>query len=522
MSAATPPGVDLRQLVAIVKARWRWCAATTAVAAIAAIVYAVAKPDVWQARQALVVRDEAVGDLNRQGRFDSSDAMKSAQELVLEVARNRSVVEAALRSAGPPADAAALWPDADAITRTQDALAVTAPKGAEFGQTEIIYLTIKAKSRERAVSLVAAVCDQLEHRLQGLRGRKAESVIEELTRTLSLAQADLDEATARLQAIEAEVGSDLGELRILNEAAAGDSNLRASLNQIKTDLRQARAGYTAAREQLQLLLAARTDEKQLFASSSRLLDSQPALRRLKEGLVDAQLRTAALRGRMSADHPNVREAVAAEEEVRRHLQHELDAAIAGLRADLQVTGAQIAAYEEQLAEVTDRLDRLASLRARYANLQSEVRQRAEAVQRVQQDLATARASQAAAASASLLTRMDAPLADDRPLGPRRAMIVLAGLFGGLATGVGLALLTAPATRGWGRRWSDYLRHGRRADDRPPSPEGQTSPRARRAEDRTPGRRASDARRDRRGSDKVGADNLTDELTRLVAEAQQDA
>ncbi len=522
MNPPPPPSINFRQIAATIAQRWRWCAVPTVAMTVLAIGYAALRPQVWQARQALVVRDEAVGDLSRQGRFDNSYALKTAQETVLEVARHRSVVEAALRVVGPETDDSSLTtPNSDEIARLRNAISVTAPKGTEFGQTEVIYLTVKANSQERAVRLTEAVCDQLERRLQLLRENKAQSVIDELTRTLHLAQQDRDEATARLQAIEAQVGSDLGELRILSEAGAGDSNLRAALNQIKADLRQATATQTAIEEQLALLQAAQQDEKELFATSSRLLEAQPALRRLKDGLVDAQLRTAALSGSMSAAHPQVREAMTAEAEIRRRLQHELEAAIAGLRVDLQVTQAQRATYEEQLREVTARLDRLASLRAEYSNLQAEVRQRSALVEKAQQDLATARASRAAAASSSLLTRLDAPIADDRPLGPSGLVIVLTGMAGGLATGLGLIFLTAPAGRQWGRRWTDYIRYGRRAtdhmgrraDDPPPShiveysgPRRRASdfPMENRREEQPPARRSSDTPPARRATDPPSA------------------
>lgn len=513
MNAQHAIAVDFRQIASTLKDRWRWWTIPAGAMTLLALLYAAAKSDSWQARQALVVRDEAVGDLSRQGRFDNSYALKAAQETVLEVARHRSVVEAALRSAGPEGSKRDEdWPASDDVQTLQEAISVTAPKGAEFGQTEVIYLIVKGRGRERAVTLAAAVCDQLEARLQLLRQRKAQSVIDELTRTWSLAQKDRDDATSRLQAIEAEVGADLGELRTLSESGGGDSNLRTALNQIKTDLRQATVGRRAVEEQLQLLHAARRDEKLLVGTSGKLLDAQPALRRLKDGLIDAQLRTAAMRGSRSPNHPQVQEAIAAEDEVRRGLQHELDATIAGLQADLQVASAQTATYEEQLAEVTARLDRLASLRAKYSNLQAEVRQRTTIVEKAQQDLATARGSQAAAASASLLTRLDAPLADDRPLGPGRAMIILSGLLGGLATGFGLVFLTAPAGRQLGRRWGDYLRHGRRAtdgsskgdDDGAQGRRGEDPPRGRRAEDRKFGRRAGDVQNRRATDPPTGA------------------
>ena len=49
-------------------------------------------------------------------------------------------------------------------------------------------------------------------------------MIDELSKTAALAKADLDESLARLSKIEAAVGSDLAELRVLNnDTTSGDS-----------------------------------------------------------------------------------------------------------------------------------------------------------------------------------------------------------------------------------------------------------------------------------------------------------
>ena len=58
---------------------------------------------------------------------------------------------------------------------------MTAPAGAEFGQSDVIYLSIRAGSAEDAVRLNDAICDQLEQRLQLLQYRRAQSVIQELS-----------------------------------------------------------------------------------------------------------------------------------------------------------------------------------------------------------------------------------------------------------------------------------------------------------------------------------------------------
>ncbi len=63
---------------------------------------ALVKPSVWEASQALVVRDEAIGSNGRPGRFVHQDDMKTVQETMVELAKSRPVLEAALRLVPPP------------------------------------------------------------------------------------------------------------------------------------------------------------------------------------------------------------------------------------------------------------------------------------------------------------------------------------------------------------------------------------------------------------------------------------
>lgn len=469
MSGPGPSPLSIKDASSTLSKHWRlWVVPTVAMTFLAAG-YALMRPTAWQASQAILVRDEAVGALSRQGRFDSSDAMKTAQETIAEIAKNQAVVAAALASVESPAERTTTeaWPTPEEVAGVRSSITVAAPKGAEFGRTEVIYLSATADSRRRAEGLATAVCNQLEVRLQELRNSKAESIMAELQKTVALAQADLDRATNQLAAIETEVGSDLGELRILNDSGSGDSNLRSSLNQIKTDLRQVRTASEADLEQLKLLETARHDPDRLIATPNRLLETQPALRRLKDGLVDAQLRTAQLLGKMSDLHPEVLAAKSNEGIVQQQLHAELEQAVGGLRADLAVRQSQIASLERQAADVENRLSHLASLRARYGNLVAEARQCSESLQKSQKDLADARGSQAAATSASLITRLDTPVTGSSPIGPGNNTIVLFGAAGGLATGLGLVFLFTSTGTLRGRRLSDYLRTGRRAADQRP-------------------------------------------------------
>lgn len=464
----TPAVVTFRKFVTTLKQSW-WLLAVPFVATILlSLTYALVRPNTWEATQSLHVRDEATGGrpLKRSGEFDNPEAMKTAQETILEVAKNQQVIAASLAELGPPEMRSAIgaFPTGLEVEELRKAIRISPPKGAELGRTEIIYLAVKDHSRERAIALTTAVCNQLEARLKELRNGKAQSIIVELEKTESLAHANLDTATAKLQEMETAVGPDLGELRVLNEAGSGESNLRSALNQIKSELRQAETLRNTNVELLKYLRAASQDPGELVATPNRLLESQPALKRLKEGLVDAQLRTAEVLANRTLEHPKVQAARMAEQLVQRDLHKELDTAIRGLEADLAVNESQINALETQSAGVTGRLERLAGLRARYANLVADVKQCSEIFERSKKDLADARASQAGANSVSLLTRLDTPQTGNLPIGPGRTTIVLGGAFGGLLLGMGLVFLVTPLGTLQGRRVSDYLGFGRRATD----------------------------------------------------------
>ncbi|QDU95399.1 GumC domain-containing protein [Lignipirellula cremea] len=524
MNPSLPHLAKCRQVLQLLKKHYLLWLGPFALATAAGLFYSLfLYSPVWQSTQSMIVRDEAMGGISRVGRFEDTASMKTAQETIQDYVGKQSLLEAALVEAGPEGGwMSKPWPGPGDVKSFKSDVSIVAPNGTEFGKTEVLHLQVKAGTRERAIVLNKAVGDQLELGLKELRAAKAHSLIEELEKTLALARTELSEVTSRLEVVESGVGSDLGELRILNDVGSGESNLRQTLNQIKNELRQAQAAQRGKQEQERLLITAKQNSDLLVATSNQLLDSQPALRRLKDGLVDAQLRKAELTGKMNADHPLVRAAAAAENEVRLRLHDELDVALRGMQSDLQTSRAQVASLERQLAEVQGRLDALAKLRARYGNLVTELKQRTDIVERAQQNLANARASEAGARTSSLITRLDEPEVGNSPIGPGRTQIVAGAGLGGLLLGVGLVFLMIPINRMQGRRRTDGMagsrqvdpsRVGRRAEDQqglregaaPASPGGHPQRRGedrqgQRASDRPGRQRAGDANRPQRAAD----------------------
>lgn len=421
----------------------RWIVPAAVVSALA-LGYAVFRAPTWEASQAMVIRDEAVGRvLTAQGKFASVDDMQTAQETVLQLAKSSSVVETALKQVGPRrGKSSAGWPTVADVADLQRRITVKAPNGAEFGRTEVFYLIVKDSDRPRSLQLAGALCDAVQQRLSQLRDQKAQSLVAELAETAELARTSLDEATGRLAKLESSVGGDLAELRILNESSSGESTLRRTMTNIRDEMRNENKAQLANQQLLELLVQSQGDAQSIVAMPSQLLQSQPALQRLKDGLVDAQLRTSQALSSMSREHPRVKAAMAEEEDVRRRLHGELDAAIGGLRVELSMNDRRIASLSDQLGQLQQRMNDIAAVRADYENLSAEVQEHSKIWTAAQKDLADAQASRAAAHSASLLTRLDGPQTGACPAGMSRAKICLAGLGGGLLLGLGVVILTA--------------------------------------------------------------------------------
>ena len=176
----------------------RWIVPTVGLA-VAALAYAQLRPATWEASQALTVRDEAASG-ERLGKFHVVEDMKTVQETILELAKGHAVLAASLKEVGPPSDrpAAAAWPTDRDVAALLGAVKLSPPRGAEFGKTEVFYLQVQNHDRQRAIALATAVSDQLKKRFEDLRDSKAQSMVNELTKTVTLAQADLKAASDRL------------------------------------------------------------------------------------------------------------------------------------------------------------------------------------------------------------------------------------------------------------------------------------------------------------------------------------
>jgi len=316
--------------------RWSpvWLITTMATTALGLCYVKFLKQDIWVASQAMIIRDEVGGTLNRQGRFDSKEAMKAAQETILEIARNPQVVHNALSSID------AIRPknfnEEEIQSFVSDQLVVRSPKGSEFGTTEIFYVDIRDPDKEQAVRLNNAICDALERRMQEIRMARYHGIVNELEHALEIAQEQREKATESLRKIENSVGQDLTELRGLTDSPNGSGTLKPLVDQLTSERSQAESQINQLREDLAFLDRLQSDPSRVLVAPSNLLNSQPGLKRLCEGLVDSQLQESQLSGRFTDEHPSVKAARVALATIRSQLGDELKLARASVESEIRV------------------------------------------------------------------------------------------------------------------------------------------------------------------------------------------
>jgi uncharacterized protein involved in exopolysaccharide biosynthesis len=433
------------ELIHTLRTHWRWWAIPAVACAVLAAAYSLVAPRQWSATQALIVRPEAASvSEERLGKFADLSEMKTLQETILELAKSQSVVKATLSEVGPPRRyrRPEQWPMPLDVEAFRDCLDMRPPGGAEFGKTEVFYLSIRDRDRERASTLVAALSNQLEKRMQRLRDQRAQGMIAELERTVAMADGDLAGQTAKLTAFESKIGPDLAELRNLNAEIGGQGEVSQELQAIEAERRANESRHRENQRLLKLLTVAKKDPQKLLATPNSLLKSQHAVSQLKNALINAQVYTANLLGSLTEKHPVVINARDAEELIRQQLHEELAVAIRGLEVDIELGAEREQALSAKWTAARDRLGRLAAARAEYANLAASVANHTRLVEAARKNLVDARARQAGALSASVIGRIDGVEAGVRPVGPGRKTITAAGGMGGLLLGFGLVFLFA--------------------------------------------------------------------------------
>ncbi|MEM6692490.1 MAG: hypothetical protein AAF664_23870 [Planctomycetota bacterium] len=465
MNTSPIPWKHLRNVLVLFAPLWL---GTTILFGAGAFSYSILKTDLYSARIPMVVRDEAQSSMDRLGRFGSQTELKAAQETILEMTQNPEVVRSALLKIGPEGRASkASWPSpkvVDSIANSR--VNLVAPKGSDFGNSEVVYLTVEATSPERTKAFCEAMHESLREQLRLVRKVRADSLVEELTQARDLAANNLNRAARSLREIEVGFGTDLGELRNLNDTIAGDGTNRRTIEELTRELQTAELELKRVESIHQFLISGSRDVKRLLIAGSELFDTQPSLLEMKKGLIEAQMAASRAEGLYTRRNPKLIAALETEAEIRSRMQGEARDAALAMEPRLRREEERVGLLRGRVEKLGKRLDSLAVIRTDYAKVESDVKQRQEQLAIAEKALADAVATRAAALSTSLVEALGPPHVDPDKLGVGTTVMGAGGVIAGLMFGLGTVFLIAPApaSASGGRRWSDYLAGGRRSSD----------------------------------------------------------
>lgn len=444
---------QIRRLVEIygepLRKHWLvWVVPTILVTALA-IGFGFMSPKTWLASQQLVVRNETLGTPDGFGKFQSYDEMKTVEETIHAVAKNRQLAREVLAEVGPPANYKEKnkWPTERDVDSFLGCVSITAPNGAVFGQTEVIQLNVKADSPARSKQLTNLVTDGLAIRLNKLRENRSASLESELSQAVEMAQARLRDSTIKLSEIEQGLGTDLSELRTLDQQFSGGAGiLQQELGRVREAIRTANRELSSIALHREYLESVRKDPEEIVMVPGSLLIAYPALGRLKNGLVDAELRLAKSLGQYDQTHPKSARIIEEVDQIQRRLREELDIALTESDFDHQKVTQKIDQLQQTYDELETRISRFTVLRVDYNRLVSEVEQRKKDVATASSQLAGIQSTRHSAQHSSIIGKIGEPVVSTDPLGPGTKMLGAGGLVCGLAIGIGLVFLLTPVTQ----------------------------------------------------------------------------
>ncbi len=424
-----------------------------AVCLLAALGYIVFSEKTWRASQSIIVRDDLLGESFKPGRFNSQESLKNAQETVLYVARQPDVIAPALEKLGPTHNnQASSWINQDRIEGEQSNISVVAPNGAEFGKTEVIVLNVRANTAERAKSYATLLAQQIEHQLQQLRVRQLMSMQAEVEQSLAQSQSRYDDVAGQVRKLESEVGSDLSTLRSMIDNSSVGNEVHRYLEQIRADTRLAQQELESINKQLELLSSAGSFDSTI-PTSNQLLQMQPTLGRLYEGLAQAQLKASIESARYTELHPATQNHLQAVQETRQQIQNELATIQRGLESQRSLAQQKLDRLHQSERNYETRLTELGKRRVEYQVLTTELNKQGENLAKTKSSLSEIQSLTNPQAKLSLLTLVGDPQVDSRPIGLSKSMILLAAFSGGIWIGLGIVILVRdPDEWGAALRW----------------------------------------------------------------------
>lgn len=442
----TPP-VSIRELASTLFIYKGTIVSLTLLFGFGAAVVSWLQPEVYEASVQIWAQDQSPG-LRGSSNYpnDSAARVKMALTNVREVIYSRQVLESALVECGilPRENSgAASVSQAERdrqSSRLGKSIRLEAPKGTDFGSSQIFFIKLRDRDPQRAPKLLAALLDSFRHRYEQLSAEQAQHLVHETSMQVEKSREQLTFAAKAFDECVKSLEGGMAELNSMSGSSSGDSELRRSLVQLNERLVPAEADLRVQRAFLQQLANAQADSTEFVEVPGPLVREYPALEQAVRDLSAAQSQMDSVAARVT---PENAEYQMTEERLRLSEQTyltEVERATAALEREIEAKTEAVNFMRGQRESYLERLAELTNQYVRFDGLRQELAQSRTIVADAERRRSDAAHALLTAAQETLFSTLDGPRASTNPVSPQRKMNFVLGTLLGLVTGIGLAFL----------------------------------------------------------------------------------
>ena len=415
---------------------------------IAATVFSWIQPMIYQSSVQIWAQDQSPG-LRGTSQYatDSAARVKMVLSNVYEVVYSRQVLESTMERCGVLNPASSEDPVAaqsardELVSKLGKAIRLEAPKGSDFGTTQIFFIRLKDPDPDRAQALLTALLDSFRQRYEQLSAEQAQHLYRDTTTQVEKSREQLAVAVTAFDEFVRQLEGGMGELNSMGGAPGGDSELRRALATINDRLLPAETDLKLQQALLMQFERLEMDRTPLVDVPASLIRDYPALEQSIRELTGARVQLSSVAARVTIENPEYQTALERLRLLESVFLDEVKRAASAVRKEI---AAKTEAVDFMRTEKEQYLARVAELTNRFVEfdgLRQEMTQRRAIVVDAEKRRSDAAHALATAAQETLFATIDGPRTSTKPVSPNRRLNVLIGTLLGLVTGVGLAFLT---------------------------------------------------------------------------------
>jgi uncharacterized protein involved in exopolysaccharide biosynthesis len=427
-----------KEVVLIVFAKLKLFICVFCLIFIPAFIFAVVSPSYYRASGKFTLAvPEQLDPLRKENFYDYQSRAERLLQDQKEVILSDRVLKKAIKVVYPDIDEKKVPRLIDELRKN---IEVNPPKGANFKEASVFYVSFVDTDPKKAATMANAICNGYLEAYNEITKEKAVFSYMFFKEQVDRLQIELSEAEKKLRDYESEHGQEL--LGLLNLDPERGTNMEVGANALLTqfsakyyELQEKLAGLTVTIEALENELKTSTNP----AVPEEMQVVGHAITTFKLRLSQLEIQMNELRAQFTEQFPVLKQT---EKEMKLNvasLREELSRNLRAKKITAEGISAQIAELEKIIESLKQRIQETAGKRAAYEQLRRQYQLARETYMKARDKLEEARIAASLNQAQQMVTYVDTPSVPTRPFKPNRPVIATLGFLAGLLFALALVV-----------------------------------------------------------------------------------